>query len=45
MRKQSIFLFNTYKDYQQIYLILKFKYLISKASHSSIAYFCRIVSY
>ena len=29
----------------QIYLILKFKYLISKATHSSIAYFCRMVSY
>ena len=29
----------------QIDLILKFKYLISKATHSSIAYFCRMVSY
>ena len=29
----------------QIYLILKFKYLISKATHPSIAYFCRMVSY
>ena len=29
----------------QIYLILKFKYLISKATHSAIAYFCRMVSY
>lgn len=33
------------KGLSQIYLILKFKYLISKATHASIAYFCRTVSY
>ena len=42
----EIYLLTQYlQGLSQIYLILKFKYLISKATHPSIAYFCRMVSY